>query len=191
MQKILGLLIALQASAAIGQSSDRPKFEDTGKYAGKYLCTPLAAGGVQWNDPVHEWRGTAFKVSNDEQFIFEIRASNESEEWKSFGWSVAGTAYFGTVRPIEGIELPLLESTARSCWGEREGYQPAKRVGYGDIFMSPEGKFRCRTSGGLYFYDFNLSARRYQRTYHAGFVDGDDSGGNTPSVEIGECTHIE
>ncbi|BCH26114.1 hypothetical protein [Mesorhizobium sp. L-8-3] len=183
MWRALGIAIALEASAAIAQPNDGPKLDDTGTYAGNYLCAPLASGGVRWDETAKEWRGAAFKVPSDGQFVFEIKVLDKRKEWKAFGFAMVGTTYFANVRPLEG--------NAVACWGEREGYQPADLVGYNHILMSPDGEFRCRTYGGLNYYDLNLTTRRYQQTYHAGFIDGEDAGGNTPSLEVGKCTRMD
>lgn len=182
MRWALGIAISLQMSVAIAQSNDGPKFDDTGKYAGNYLCVPLASGGVRWNETAKEWQGAAFKVPPDGQFLFQIILSKRME-WKSFGFSVVGVTYQANVGPLGGHAV--------GCWGEREGYQPAELVGYGHILMSPDGNFRCNTHGGLDYYDFNLTTLRYQRNYHPGFVDGGDSNENTPLVEVGKCARMD
>ena len=121
MWRTLGIAIALQASAAVAQSSDGPKFDDTGKYAGHYSCVSLASGGVRWDEKLNEWRGAVFKAPSDDQFVFKIEVVEKRKEWKSFGFSVVGTTYLANIRPLEG--------EAVSCWGEREGYQPNELTG--------------------------------------------------------------
>ncbi len=183
MRQFLGMVLVLQASAVVAQASGGPKLEDTGKYAGNYLCAPLASGGVGWDGTAKEWRGTAFKVPSDEQFVFEIKVLDKRKKWEAFGFSMVAVTYYANVRPLVG--------DAVGCWGERDGYQPAELVSYNHILMSPDGKFRCRTNGGLYYYDFNLVTRQYLRAYHAGFVDGDDSGEDTPSLQAGKCMRMD
>lgn len=193
MWRILGIAIALQASVAAAQPSDGRKLDDTGKYAGNYLCVPLASGGVRWDQAAEEWRGTAFKVPSDGQFVFEIQVLDKNMEWESLGRSMVGrrypgpsevgTAYHANVRPLGGA--------VDECWGEGGFYRRAQWANvYYLIFMSPDGRFRCKTHEGLTQYDFNLTTLRYQSVYRAGFIDGEDTGGNTPALDVGKCTQM-
>ncbi|WP_322884127.1 hypothetical protein U8C35_04240 [Sinorhizobium medicae] len=181
--RFFGIAIALlQVSNAAAQPTDGPKFEETGKYAGKYFCAPIAAGGVYWDKTTKEWRGTSFRVSEGEQFVFQTTVGDRMQ-WEAAGFSVAGIPYYANVLPLGGSGV--------ACWGARAAYHPAHLVGHNHIFMSQDGSFHCGTYGGLYHYAFDLTSGRYMATYYAGFIDGDDSGRNAPSIQIGKCTRIE
>jgi hypothetical protein len=184
MWKIIARVLSLQvvASAAMAQAHG-PAFDETGKFSGSYLCIPQASGGVRWDESRREWNGASFRVGADDQLILKINAV-KSKEWESFGWKLSAMTYLAVVRKLG-------EGDGVSCWGERERYQPADLVGYGHIFMSPRGKFRCEAHGNLTSYEFNLGTLRYIETYLAGFIDGKDTGGNTPFVSVGKCTRID
>ncbi|GKX34615.1 MAG: hypothetical protein MnENMB40S_22330 [Rhizobiaceae bacterium MnEN-MB40S] len=182
MSRILGIVLVLAITTAGAQSNNRPKLDNSGKYAGNYICLPKALGGVRWDEKTKEWKGTAFRTPSDDHFVLKITVDKKMK-WKAFGFSMEGIAYLANVLPIEDNEV--------SCWGERNGYQPAELVGFGHIFMSPEGQFRCNTFGGLNYYTVNLQTRRYTRTYHSGFIDGEDSATNMPAVEVGICRNLD
>jgi hypothetical protein len=196
----LALLAAsLSVSDASGEgvgasSGQRHKFyEDTGKFAGNYLCLPTASGGIKWFDDRKQWGGVAFKSDGNRVVIKVMRASTNPElgidaagrkEWKSFGFNISAITYLLNVKTFG-------KDDEVSCWGPRDRYQPSDLTGYNHVLMSPEGQFRCDAYGWNAYFIVNLSTRRYFQVYTAGFIDGRDVGGNTPSIQAGKCEKID
>jgi hypothetical protein len=61
-------------------TNDGPVYDESGRFAGNYLCIDTASGGVRWNDDSKRWIGTAFKPSD--RIIVKVTNAGQ-RSWES------------------------------------------------------------------------------------------------------------
>lgn len=170
-RKLAALAIAGVISSASAQAEDAPPGEyidQTGGYAGVFLCVADAAGGVAQNRSTGEWSGTIFDVIG-EGLTLSIKAQGKAARTTFNGERETGMSYEVKIAQNGDTE-------ARSC-------SQVAVDGVGLVWIGKSGMFKCSTS--ITDYWFNLKDMRFQKTYTYGFVDG---GGDTPSIVIGNCS---
>ncbi len=148
-------------------------FDDTGKFAGSYLCLAEASGGVAYDDTSKKWVGTPFLA--DEKYIVKVENIGTKELKLEFTEEVAAlytikVSNFGeTVSDLDG------------CTGH------GKKLDEPFPF-SKDGGFECMTLGTDW--TVNLATGRYLKAYLWGFTGGEDDINDTPSVEVGLCSKL-
>ncbi|TIU80480.1 MAG: hypothetical protein E5W13_03095 [Mesorhizobium sp.] len=152
-------------------------FDETGRFAGSYLCVGSASGGIKFEAASKKWVPATFNVS-DSKFVVAVR-SGSIKEIPVFGMRVQAMQYQISIRPFGsdgrgcGVSSRMLELDI----------EPPR------LSIFPSGRVQCSSS--LEDYDFNFGDLRYLRVYPVGFIDGQDNDRNTPNIEIGTCSRID
>lgn len=145
-------------------------YDQTGKFAGQYLCLSTMSGGVAPDPSTGKWKATSFNVSQ-EKFILKISAEGVASPPDVMGWPLTSMLYIARVS-IFGEKDDFVCIADLDADGER-------------LRIGNDGYFRCR--GGLEEFRFNLMDMRFLRYYGYGYVDGSN---NTPNVTIGDCAAL-
>jgi hypothetical protein len=135
-----------------------------------YYCVAEAAGGISFDAVNKKWHGTAFNA--DDKFVLRMKFLAERVEKKSTG-----------DEHLSDYVITLTnagESYAAPCGPSMFEQKP--------ISVPDTGFFRCNAD--VTDYVFNVSTGRYLELYSVGYVDGNDTGHDTPSVTGGTCTKI-
>ena len=169
MRKAIYLLICLMPAAypAVAQTEDippSPYLDQTGSFAGDYLCIAVAAGGLIRDPDTQKWRGTVFNVDG-ERFAMKVSSNGLlPRDW------------------LSGKQLGMSYTVEVSASGQSDKINCMSNYDEGGLWMGVRGMFACET--GFKSYRFNLTDGKYQATTEIGYVD--DSG-DTPSITAGEC----
>ncbi|MEM5473189.1 hypothetical protein WNZ14_15780 [Hoeflea sp. AS60] len=150
-----------------------PDLDQTGKYAGVYLCLPEATGGVWYDDKSNKWLGVKFTLDN-ERILFKIKKGETIEKITFLGRKTTTLGY-----SVKLGSVGSLEENGCYRWEEfRSALVP----------ISNEGFFRCTSN--VLDYTLNLDTMRYLAVFAYGFVDGRDNNNSTPSITAGKCSKI-
>jgi hypothetical protein len=139
-----------------------------------YQCTESTGAGVKYNENSSRWEGGPLEAQG--KFIIRIELIRQRTVFGKPGDRpiVVGADYRTTV------SLPVSNapgSARRPC---------APHGGEGDlVFIAGENEIACRVPP--YDLALNLSTGRFMLINRAGFIDGRDANGNTPSISVGNC----
>lgn len=127
-----------------------------------YYCAAEFAGGLRFDEAAKRWGSTEF-VPRD-KFLLKVtdRSAVQADGHKLISVSVTPS-------------------------GSSNG-APCVQDGNYEMQLWPRGMIRCNSM--LTDYVFNVKDNRFLAAYSFGFVDGEDAGGNTPSMTGGYCTKI-
>ncbi|TIX80916.1 MAG: hypothetical protein E5V27_17985 [Mesorhizobium sp.] len=173
MRAIMALALAVACSPFQAWAEE---FDTTGNFAGSYLCIGEAAGGVIFDKDQKRWRGAVFDVSSN-KFVVNVKALGVRDAPFAAGAEPA-MQYNISVRPFGGEEYPCQDRIHDGAFRR-------------ELSLSREGRVHCIAS--LRDIIFSFSALRYMSPYAIGFVtgiDGPDDFGNSPNLEVGECSRI-
>ena len=173
-QKLKNIIIAfsLIVVSSISQAQDDSYYDLTGKFAGQYLCSDEAVGGIIYKNNSQEWIGGNFK--SDTQYIVKILDGDIFGEG-----DYRGTRYFVRI-VVHGGDTEINDLSAK-CFPT--GGQEGLRIG-------KNGRFECRRL--LTRWNFNLDLNKYLSTYVGGYIyeDADQPGSDTPFIAGGRCTKL-
>lgn len=144
-------------------------------YSGTYLCISDTAGGIRFDDVSKKW--VSAKFTSGDRYILTTTSSGLV---KDEVFQQPTMTYHVTWEP-HGANY---DAFMKGCWTQAD---QLKKI---NPYMSfgGNGSITCNLAGGEL--KINLQKLRYLQSYTFGFVDGIDDGGNTPLVEIGNCTKI-
>ena len=139
-----------------------------------YQCTESTGAGVKYDENSGRWEGRSLETQG--KFIIRIELVRQRTVFGKPGERpiIVGADYRTTVTlPVSNAPGP----ERRPCvphGGESEL-----------VFIAGENEIVCR----MLSYDLalNLSTGRFMLISRAGFIDGRDVNGNTPSISIGNC----
>lgn len=163
----------IAGSGAVGADEAPPSdtLDQSGDYAGEYLCVATAAGGVKFDATSGSWKAAAFNVK-DERLILKVESHGIAPRAGFNGKLESGMSY--TVKIAEGSGKP-----PRDCSTRGADFDETL------MWFGKSGMFRCEVFATEY--RFNLKEAKFQRTSPFGYVDGS---GDTPNVLIGECSRF-
>jgi hypothetical protein len=149
-----------------------PATEQTDQFAGVYLCTPEASGGVAYSGG--KWVGTSFSLEVPKIITLKSVGPTSDVDTVS-GTPAPATAYQVTIATV-GRKQPL------AC---RTDSQPDGTV----IVREYQAAFSCFSA--LELYTVNLNTMRFRIAYLGGYTDGRDADSDTPAITIGKCGKID
>lgn len=144
-------------------------------YSGTYLCISDAVGGIRFDDVYKKW--VTAKFTSGDRYILTTKSSGLVTD-KVF--QELTMTYHVTWEP-HGANYNAFTKGCLTQTDQLKKINPYMNFGH-------DGFITCNIIGGEL--KINLKKLRYLRSYTFGFVDGIDDGGNTPLVEIGNCTKI-
>ena len=143
--------------------------------SGTYQCTESTGAEVKYNENSSRWEGGSLEALG--KFIIRIELVRQRTVFGKPGERpiTVGADYRTTVTlPVSNAPGP-----------ERRPCVP--RGGESElVFIAGENEIVCRALS--YDLALNLSTGRFMLISRAGFIDGRDASGNTPSISIGNCT---
>lgn len=166
------LVLAFTCAWSQTNAQEMNFYDTTGSFAGRYLCVGDAAGGVAYDKTTQHWHSATFDVSKN-KVIVSVKSNGlyDYDNVKAMGYQI-------TVRPFGEQDSDCRAQTVHSN---------GKFVR--DFVLFRNGRVSC--VAGFQQYEFSFSRLRYLSIYYVGFVDSEDEIGNTPNIEIGECTRID
>jgi hypothetical protein len=165
---ILAFLLAAHLTLLAGTP---PAAEQTDQFAGVYLCTPEASGGVAYSGG--KWVGTSFSL--EVPIVIRLKPVGPTSDVDIVGHTpVPATAYQVTI--TVGRKQPL------AC---RTNSQPDGTVN----MRENHAAFSCFSV--LELYTVNLNTMRFRIAYLGGYTDGRDADSDTPAMTIGKCGKID
>ncbi len=172
--RYLGLSVLLVPTFSGNARAEQYQYyDDTGKFAGSYLCLAEVSGGVAYDDTSKKWTGTPFRA--DGKYIVKV---------ENIGTKQLKLEVHDEVVALYSIKVSKFGESVRDL---------DQCIGLGKKRDEPfpftkEGRFRCATLGTDW--TVNLAAGRYLKAYLWGFTGGEDNNDNTPFVEIGLCSKL-
>lgn len=143
--------------------------------SGTYLCTESTSAEVKYNENSGRWEGRSLEAQG--KFTIRIELARQRTVFGKPGERpiIVGADYRTTVTlPVSNAPGP-----------ERRPCVP--HGGEGELVaITGDNEIVCRALS--YDLALNLSAGRFMLINRAGFIDGRDVDGNTPSISIGNCT---
>ena len=142
------------------------------EHDGSYYCVAEFSGGVAYSENLKKWDSARFRPT--EKFVAHFKYAGPHQE--DYGASAYVDDYFVTVTPSESDKA----ETCKSRNSERS-----------DRIMFSHGSpvwGGCETI--LKQYTFSLMNMRFLTVFDSGYVNGIDSGSDTPSISGGTCTKI-
>ena len=131
-------------------------------YSGAYYCVGEFAGGISYDATNKNWKGTVFRPSK--KFVLRLKFVKSRVEKVGETVEIHWDDYFAFIN-VTGSKYPTFCGTVSS--------------------MDEYGFLTCSD------YRLNLKQGRFLLAYLTGFINGRDEGGDTPSIEGGNCTKIE
>jgi hypothetical protein len=144
-------------------------FDSSGRFAGTYLCTVEASGGVRWDFATEEWTGTAADQSNDET-VLRVKAEHPID--------VAD--FDGQLRTAMRYKVNISDDMpVRAC----------SALGAGkDLVISVAGMLRCMA--GTSEVHVHLGDLRFMKASWGGFWFSGDLGHRRPGMAVGTCQKL-
>jgi hypothetical protein len=145
--------------------------------SGTYLCTESTGAGVRYNENSGLWEGRTLEAQG--KFMVRIELVRQRSVFGKPGEPpiITGADYRATMSlPVSNVPGP----ERRPCvphGGDAEL-----------VVIGGDNEIVCRVLP--YDLALNLSTGRFILTSRAGFIDGRDANGSTPSVSIGNCIRI-
>jgi hypothetical protein len=140
-----------------------------------YQCTETTSAGVKYNETSGLWEGRSLEAQG--KFIIRIEMVRQRTVFGRPG-----------ERPITvGADYRTTMTSPMSSAPGPERRPCVPHGGEGDlVFIAGENEIACRVPP--YDLALNLSTGRFMLISRAGFIDGRDANGNTPSISVGTCT---
>jgi hypothetical protein len=164
LRYILAIGPLLISTMALGEGKDA-----------SYYCTEQLAAGLAFDLQMKQWKD-AF-LSPKQEFVLRTQYLGDKQiDLIKGGYSVTVQRYSVTITR-QG------SNNGQKCVGWH--WDAAN----GEVNVEAKEDIECWTSFGLY--RFNLVNNRFLNFYPYGYIEGDDDGKDTPSVEAGTCTLIQ
>ena len=142
-----------------------------------YLCTESTSAGVKYNENSGLWEGGSLEAQG--KFMVRIELVRQRTVFGRPGEPpIAAGADYRTTTTLPVSNAPGPER--RPCVPHGGESELVAIVGDNEIV--------CRVRS--YELALKLSTGRFILTNRAGFIDGRDASGNTPSISIGNCIRI-
>ena len=142
---VSALLVTVELIASAATAADNSYSDASGKFAGSYLCTPEARGGVSFDEASGTWKATTFKKG--EPIIIRLKTAGTSTETDFGGKRGTVMRYEVTVEEM-GSNKPL------GC-------------GYPTLTILKNGECQCNTMD-LEILKLSLAHMRYRTAYLQG-----------------------
>ena len=154
--------------------ADESRYDQLGVFAGSYLCTAKATGGIIYREGSDSWEGTSF--FSETQYLLRLEST---ETIKGQDSEHPGLIYRVSIAE-HGSNIGLDSSISR-C---------KTNAGSPDITISKRGGFLCRRS--LTTFHINLEDNRYLVVYPSGYVYFNEESRNpdTPYIQAGICSKL-
>ena len=153
-----------------------PHSDGTGRYAGQYICTPVASAGFIYQER-EGWRGMGDLI-NEQRVFLNIEALSRERfsrfymgQWNEY--YVMNYSINIKIADPEDIDLPCYDKYEINAMNIIDTIHIA-------------GTLSC--SHAFYEYRFNLSTLRYTEKFLGGYIFSDRSGIGPPYISIGTCT---
>ncbi|WP_027062840.1 hypothetical protein [Mesorhizobium loti] len=188
--RLLSGAIVLIATATLVPSSragaeDRTTwtYDATGKYAGTYLCTPEAVGGVMFEERSKRWVGAVFNPAEG-TFILQI-AKLDDITIDMYGEVEGATAYKMTLKEPGARSSKFCEPVPISNPGTiDDAHVKSAFISFGQI--------SCSDLVLTEVYKFNLEKLRFMSIYADGYLSpADFEDYDRPHIAVGKCTKID
>ena len=141
-----------------------------------YLCTESTSAGVKYNENSGLWEGRSLEVQG--KFMIRIELARQRTVFGKPGERpiIVGADYRTTVTwPVSNAPGPERRPCVPPHGGETEL-----------VAIAGDNEIACRVLS--YDLALNLGNGRFILINRAGFIDGRDASGNTPSISVGNCT---
>jgi hypothetical protein len=139
-----------------------------------YLCTESTSAGVKYNENSGHWEGRSLEAQG--KFMIRIELVRQRTVFGRPGEPpIAVGADYRTTMTLPVSNVPGPER--RPCVPHGGETELVAIVG--------DSEMVCRVRS--YELALNLSTSRFILINRAGFIDGRDASGNTPSISVGNC----
>lgn len=172
--KFVGWTVGLVLMSSGLIHAQNRRVDDTGRYAGRYVCTAEASGGVVFNPATRHWRGAVFQPRS--RFVMDVVATGFTE-YPAYMPRENGTLY----------QIYIHEEGRRDR--VREACVEPGGESYSSQTLSVEGIAFCNTFAT--HWRLNLSIGRFSYAYLVGYISGNDDGDDTAHIVIGSCRRID
>jgi len=133
-----------------------------------YYCTSQLSAGLVFDLQTKQWKHAFLKP--DKAFVLRLHYLGDKPDW------VDVQRYSVTIT-LQG------SNDGQTCVSED------RNAGKGEVNAYLNKDIECWTTFGLY--KFNLVNNRFLNFYPHGYIEGNDDGKDTPSVDAGTCTLIQ
>ncbi|MET3594648.1 hypothetical protein ABID26_004056 [Mesorhizobium shonense] len=169
--KKTALLVAIFAATITSEAQSASRmYVNTNKFEGRYVCHPIAAGGIAWSIKSKKWIGTGFQLDGSESLVLTLKAQGVKAQKNGMGEDEDAMSY-----KVDVLGMPA--GIPMSCLDE-DNY-----IGAVDGFLG------CDLI--LYQLRMNMDELRYMTIRDTGFINGQDATDATPSINIGTCRKVD
>lgn len=145
-------------------------FDSSGRFAGTYVCTVQASGGVKWDGAGEKWAGSVTARPNNE-IVIRIGVVQRIDV----------TDFDGQLRAAMQYSVDLSDETTPVQACRPPGYDK-------DLVISAAGMLQCKV--GASDYRIHLGDLRFMKASWDGFWFRGDLGKYRPTMAVGDCAKL-
>ena len=165
---IAAALATVSVSPAAAENS--LLFDSSGRFAGTYVCTVEASGGVKWDGAGNKWAGSA-----------TARPDNETVIRIGIVQRIEVADFDGQLRAAMRYRVDLSDETTPVQACRPPGYDK-------DLVISAAGMLQCKV--GASDFRIHLGDLRFMKASWNGFWFRGDLGKYRPTMAVGDCAKL-